>query len=463
MIALLGAGQKEMALVFIDESGNKFDEDMFKHSPFFIYAWVLLTEEQENNISLRISDLLRREGVPRGSELHAIKMWKSTRGLKRFNEVMQIIHDSGARAYITFTEKRFEICVLICETYLDYLDDHVNILEKYIDPQKRAFRLKLMNVIYHSVTDDFLYEFREACVQDDIELIRGIGVRLARLLVLHPDGEISKSAELFERGLKTPFRFGRRIPDSPKNVHLITSHSSLFFMVLNVLESELASLELTAKIIRDQDSVHGEVLDKVYDFMVNDLQLKNLAGCVEMASKDSIGLQLADLVAGATERVLRAKIHKKELAQTNRSIWASLRLCLPLGTWTYQQTSDSCEVALDDLWDYGTLARSHSNGPSDPNNPLRCNCGVVIIGGEIRDYYSHVIKDHPTSEILGGRCQICSKLIPLWLGACHDVIDHHIQPPFLGDFYRDMQDDYMVLQAVEKSNLTIIEPDDSNS
>ena len=158
---------KQVASIFVDESGNKFDEDMFKQSPFFVYAWLLLTEDQEDNINLRISELLHREGVPKGSELRAINMWTSARGLRRFNELMRIIHDSGARAYVTFTEKRFEICVLICETYLDYLENNTNKFDKYLEHQKRIFKRKLMNVIYHSVTDDFLNEFRDACARDD--------------------------------------------------------------------------------------------------------------------------------------------------------------------------------------------------------------------------------------------------------------------------------------------------------
>ena len=60
-------------------------------------------------------------------------------------------------------------------------------------------------------------------------------------------------------------------------------------------------------------------------------------------------IQLADLLAGATERVLRAKSHKRRLVQTQQAIWATLRLSLVHGKWTYQFTSDLCEDALDSL------------------------------------------------------------------------------------------------------------------
>ncbi len=449
---------KLVASIFVDESGNQFDEDMFKRSPFFVYAWLLLTKDQENDINIRVAELLRREGVPKGSELHAINMWASARGRRRFNELMTIINDSGARVYVTFTEKRFEICVLICETYLDYLENITNKFDEYLESQKYIFKRKLMNVIYHSLNDDLLYEFRDACIRDDIRLISNFGERLANMLALHQEPEISRSARMFVEGSKTPYRFGERIPDSPMKTHLITSHLSLFSSTLNFFDSELASLGMTAKIIRDQDSVHGRTLNYAFDFIVKGLQLTNLVGCDEKISTSSIGLQLADLIAGASERVLRAKTHNRSLKQINQSIWASLRLSLVLGKWTYQLTSDSCEDSLKSLWDYRTLPESASNETIDSDNPLKCNCGEVFASNKIRDFYSHVIREHPGAVVLGIRCQFCNKLLPFWLSTCHDVMEHQIEPPLRGDFYSDMQKDYEVLQAVLKADIKIVEP-----
>ena len=444
--------KRQVANIYVDESGNKFDEVMLHESPFFVYAWLLLTAEQENEINLRISQILREEGFPKHGELRAKNMWGSARGLRRFGRAMRIIQDSGARVYLTFTEKRFELCVLICETYLDYLDDDAAEFDKNL-----KFKRRLMNVVYQSVTDDLLNEFREACIEDDVDLLRRIGVQLANMLALHPDPHVSKGAGMFAEGARAPFRFGQRLPDGPRNVHLMSSHLSLFSISLMFFESELESLGLKARITRDQDSVHGEALDYVYRFLTNEVKLRNLAGCQESTSKISIGIQLADLLAGATERVLRAKSHRRRLAQTNESIWATLRLSLVHGKWTYQLTSDSCEASLASLWDYKSLPQIRSNGAIDPQNPLRCSCGEVIASSKMRDYYNHVINVHPTGTVLGLRCQVCGKLIPMWLCACHEVIEHRIEPPFRGDFYSEMHRDYDVLQAVLKAKVRIVE------
>jgi hypothetical protein len=165
-------------------------------------------------------------------------------------------------------------------------------------------------------------------------------------------------------------------------INMWASHLLLFSIALSFFESELESHGFTARMIRDQDSVHGEALDYVYDFMVKGFPLKNLVGCGENISADSIGLQLADLLAGAIERVLRAKSYKANLAQINQTIWVNLRLSIALGKWTYQLTSDSCELALKNLWDYKTLPQLNPSETINPNNPLRCNCGGVIIGEE---------------------------------------------------------------------------------
>jgi|GEM_PF-5407528 len=438
--------------IYVDESGNKFDKDMFQESPFFVYAWLLATPEQEEEINNRITELIRKEGLPKGSELRAKNMWASSRGLRRFNDIMRVVQNSGARTYITFTEKRFEVCVLICETYLDYIDDSATTFYNNLELKRR-----LMNVIYETVTDDFLNEFRVACLQDDTDLITRIGVRLANILALHPDNNVSRVAKMIETGSKIPFRFGQRFPKGPQNIHLITSHLSLFSISLIFFESELESQGVEAKIIRDQDSVHGQVLDYVFRFLTNDIKLRNLVGCEEQNSKCLMGLQIADLIAGATERVLRAKYHKNSLAQINRSIWEGLRLSLSRGKWTYQLTSELCEMALESLWDYKNLPPTKPSGIIDPQNPPSCNCGQIISSGRIRDFYSHIMEAHPGTKVMGIRCEICKKLVPFWLHACHQTIEHHIEPPFRGDFYSDMQRDYGVLQDVLKSNIKIVE------
>ncbi len=56
--------ENRFATIFVDESENKFDDDMFKQSPFFVYAWLLLTKGQQDDINKRTSELLRNEGVP---------------------------------------------------------------------------------------------------------------------------------------------------------------------------------------------------------------------------------------------------------------------------------------------------------------------------------------------------------------------------------------------------------------
>jgi len=40
---------------------------------------------------------------------------------RRYDEVLRIVHNAGGNIFVTYSEKLFEVCVLIVETYLDPL------------------------------------------------------------------------------------------------------------------------------------------------------------------------------------------------------------------------------------------------------------------------------------------------------------------------------------------------------
>lgn len=85
----------ELATIYCDESGNTGPDLLSKADPFFVYAWVLLTKEQETVIASQISELLKRENLPLSTELHSVTMWQSTRGRRRWDEVLRIVHNAG--------------------------------------------------------------------------------------------------------------------------------------------------------------------------------------------------------------------------------------------------------------------------------------------------------------------------------------------------------------------------------
>jgi hypothetical protein len=448
----------EVATIYCDESGNTGPNLLDKAAPFFVYAWVLLTKEQEDIIASQISDLLKKEKLPLSTELSSVKLLRSTRGCRRYDEVLRIAHNAGGNFFVTYSEKLFEVCVLIVETYLDPFHNP-RVGEHLLDIE---FRRLLGNAIRDSVSEDLLRLFLNACNTDDVDALRSVGSTLARQLALHPDDRVSHAAQVMAAGLGDFYRFGQRIQDAPKNINLRSSHVTVFTPALLFIDSTLDSFRLRARLVRDQDIQFGGVLDFAYEFLSQPpLQLKNIISSEEGISSQSIGLQVADLAAGITARVLNARYNRRSLKPNHWSIWKSLRGSLLWGNWSYQLTSDDCEARLSSLWEFTDGAWYERGLAKEKNkvNPMRCStCGQIISGGRICDFYQHVLEYHPDGQLIGFPCDICGELIPFGLGACHKVRDHGIEPPLRGDFYGDMRNAYEVFKKIRERGMKIVVP-----
>jgi hypothetical protein len=445
-----------LATIYCDESGNTGPNLLSKSEPFFVYAWVLLTKEQEEQITKEISELLIKENLPLSTELHSVKMWQSSRGCHRMDEVLRTVHNAGATIFITFSEKLFEACIFIIETYMDDLQNP-KVTEQY---RKIEFKRLLANVIRSSISQDQLKLFLQACNADDVQTLRSFGLTLARMLALHPDSRVSAAAQIIEAGIGNIYRFGERTENTPSNMHLTTSHIPLFSLPLLYIDQKLDQFQLKAKLIRDQDFQFGETLDLTYKIMLKkELGIKNVVSCEEGLSSLVKGLQIADLAAGITTRVLKAKYTNHRLKSYQWSIWKSLLGSLLFGLWSYQLTSDECEVKLAYLWkDIPDESWYKASQVSNADDPSKCSCGQIIPSRHLRDFYLHVLECHPDAHVMGFPCSFCKQLIPFGLSACHDVLEHNINPPFHGAVYGDLQRDLEVLQKVRRSKIKIVLP-----
>lgn len=445
-----------LATLYCDESGNTGPNLLSTIDPFFVYAWVLLTKEQEESIEQQISDLLRKEGLPSSTELRSVNMWQSSRGCYRMDEVLRAVHNAGGTIFITFSEKLFELCIFIIETYMDD-PQNPKVIEQFRDI---TYKRLLANTIRNSISRDLLRLFLKACNADDIQTLKGFGLRLAKMLALHPDNRVSAAAPIIKSGIENIYRFGERIEKTPANIHLTTSHITVFSLPLLYIDDKLSQFQLKAKLVRDQDFQFGESLDLAYKMMLEkELGIRNVTSCEEGLSNQLRGLQIADLAAGITTRVLRAKYFRHSLKHYQWSIWKSLLGSLLFGSWSYQLTSDDCEVKITSLLkDIPDESWYKAPQVVDANNPASCSCGQIIPGGHLRDFYLHVLECHPDAHVMGFPCSFCKQLIPFGLVACHEILEHDINPPLHGASYGDLQKDYEVLQKVLKANIKIVFP-----
>lgn len=443
----------EKASIYCDESGNTGSNLMPKTDLFFVYAWVLLKKDQEDLLIHQLHHLFSEEGLPVSYELSSVKLWQSARGRARWVRVLELAYEAGAYIYLSIVEKRFELCVRVASTYLD--SDHNPSVDASLLTVE--FRRSFHNAIYTSISTSLLTRFLQASHSDDVPELKRIGLIIGRQLSLHPDARVANAASVMLAGIDDIYRFGKHLDGAPKNIHLSNSQATAFLPSLIYLDMALNTHSLKAHLIRDQDMQFGEILDYAFELLSRPPSpMRNFLSCSEEMSSHAIGIQIADLAAGIATRVFSAKFSGRTLKAEGWSIWKSLRASLTRGNWSYQLTSELAESKLNPLWD-DKFGPSFLEKPSiiDKDNPLRCNCGTLITSGKISDFYLHVIEQHPSGEIIGLACPICGELVPLFLGSCHEIIDHSIDPPFRGDFYFEMRKNHAVLQLVKASGVKI--------
>lgn len=91
------------------------------------------------------------------------------------------------------------------------------------------------------------------------------------------------------------------------------------------------------------------------------------------------------------------------------------------------------------------------------NDLPRCHCGEIILSGQIRDYYLHIMEKHPGATITGVRCHLCQKVIPYGLTNCHMYMEHNIKSASGVDNKEELVSDYKVLAKIKEKGIAIID------
>lgn len=308
--------------IFCDEFGNTGPHLLGTVQPVLLYAFVVWPEGALTDLAREIQRLYEQEGLKVG-ELKSSTLQGSARGRARYERIGHIASEYGARAFMSIVEKRYQVCVMILETYLDpELNDWAP-RELYVP----RFRQRFADACYEQLTDAVLAEFLGAVRSDDPKLIGQVGERLSTTLQFHPDAFVSQAARRMETRPDSVFRYSETRPKLPKNSDLPASQYAAFYPGLELVDSYLEEIGEAGTLIRDEDLQFGEVLDLAFarsqaeggEAYRRRQRLTHLGGCASAKSAKEVGVQLADLVAGifgraATQAVLQ-KSRPKALAQ----------------------------------------------------------------------------------------------------------------------------------------------------
>jgi hypothetical protein len=330
--------------IYCDEFGNTGPQLLGVDQPVLVYAFVALPEGALVDISKEVHELYQRESLQL-PELKSSILLRSRRGRSRYEAIGRIVADSGAQLFLSVVEKRYQVCVMIMETYLDpELNDWAP--DELHTPR---FRQRVADACYDQFNDETLMEFLQAVRSDEPKLIASVGGRISSRLRLHPDEFVSRAARLMETRTEHVFRYSERHPELPRNSNLPASQFAAFYPGLELIDAYLDHMDESGTLIRDEDLQFGEVLDLAFlraqseggESYRHRHRLTHLRDCRHAASSQEFGIQVADLVAGIFGRLASLAVPRKGSAKSLTQIARVWRNALAPPNMHYLMVADA--------------------------------------------------------------------------------------------------------------------------
>jgi hypothetical protein len=299
-------------LIFCDEFGNTGGKLLDLEQPVLVYAFLVIEPSALDTVGTHVRALCEVGGGS-PSELKSSQILRSRTGRRRFGAIGQSIGLSGAHICLSIVEKRYQVCSLIKDTYLDpFEQDSVPDIFGI-----GRFAQDFADACYDTLEDDRLAEFLDVVERDDAQGIADVGRRISASLRFHPSEFVSRAASYMETRPEKVFRRSRRRDALPQNAHIPASQYAAFHPGLERVEAYLQSMGQTGKLLRDHDAHFGKLLDFAYEIGRQldqhpgsenygaHLQLDSIESCMSASSSEQLGIQLADLAAGLIGRIAR--------------------------------------------------------------------------------------------------------------------------------------------------------------
>lgn len=331
--------QRVVLHLYADESGNTGPDLMSGGQPLGVTAMVLVDRNQERALAITAEEAVARARYTQPREFKYSGLSKNARGRRVLQEILESVHENGARVFFSLTEKRYLAASFVVETFLDPLwTDGIP-----VEMLSHVERRKAANLVYQACDDDLLAEFLAACRSTERDLIAAAGERVARRLELHPSEDGPHLANAVAIGLKNPFGWNAA-PDAPPRSHRPTPHTFAFLSLLSIADQFLRDTGDVAELIADEDAQFGPVLAEAFrlgrraDLFPSGVSpygtpgpITQVRGREERRSDAEFGIQVADIVAGMIAAVAQADIAAKDLREL-RGLWMALRTSLLAST-----------------------------------------------------------------------------------------------------------------------------------
>ncbi|QRI93003.1 DUF3800 domain-containing protein [Delftia lacustris] len=319
-----------MTTVYIDESGHSGDMINsgtgydFKGQPYFALAGVGL--EDDHDWEDRISELRSRHRIPPG-ELKS----KSLTSKPKFSaEVINALLDQQAPLFVELVDKRYFICT--CITSFQLLAPCLGYPESV---ELHFIKNNVADFLHFQASDRVLDTFVASCLAPEDATLRASFASLREMAIQQTyrgdarhiaDGiahmvEVAES-EYLEQSATENEPWLRFLPPPDVNKHAkqvwmlpnLTSFTSIYARLNRYYGRRLAGIrlvhdqQLEVESILLQGKAAAENLDKNIDLPYtpqSDYRFEEKASIDFAQSHEAIGVQLADIVAGATMRFFR--------------------------------------------------------------------------------------------------------------------------------------------------------------
>lgn len=311
---------------FIDESGNTGDltrasfESHFDDQPIFSLAAVGVLAPLE--LQKEIERLKPLHGV-QGAELKAKGLHSKS---KFIHDLLQYVRDNDYPVFLELMDKKFMICAKIVNSHL------LPALRGVSFGPDNQLALNLMaDCIFHEAPDEVFLTYLEACrdpsgssVRRSLQALGAMPLVGDRRGLIFATGHYAReSLKLFDELSRADtaafLRFLPEPDDSKRGTPVwmlpnLSALTNIYARINLFTKRDLSSVRLVhdaqdhfdeiLKIAKAQTEGLGEVARSIYA-PAADYEMVNKASMVFASSSDSIGIQLADVVAGFAMRYLR--------------------------------------------------------------------------------------------------------------------------------------------------------------
>jgi hypothetical protein len=330
--------------IFCDEFGNTGPRLLNTDQPMFLYAFVLVDAANLRRFEDDVRQLYDQEKLSL-PELKSSTLYRSHRGQARYAKIGRIASECGARVVMSIVEKRYQVCAMIVETYLDP-ELNTRAPRELSQP---PFRQKIADACYECFDDTRINEFLMADRADDRMQISRVGESFSATLRFHVDDFVSEFAFRMETRPDYVFRYSEKMDKLPRHSDMPASQFAAFYPALELVDAHLGRTRTHGTLVRDVDSQFGQLLDLAFSCgrrleglaYRRRFLLTHIDVCRSGSSANEIGIQLADLIVGIFGRVALQALHGRVVPGSLAAVAKSWRATLMPPSEHYLMIADS--------------------------------------------------------------------------------------------------------------------------